>query len=109
LPVRDIAQFWSEEGVDFGDVSEDNRQSFRITPMPADLDYRLPRECPDEMEDHFPVSVDKEDVYHGHTPTKWQRKKKPKHIEDSKHDAPLEIDVFPVLRAVDKFKAKNFD
>ena len=60
------------------------------------------------MEDYFTVSVDKADVYHGHIPRKWQRKKKPKHIEDVKDDAPLEIDLFSVLKAVDEFKAKNF-
>lgn len=107
--VKVIAEFWREEGVDFRNVSEDNGQSFRITPMPADLDYPLPPECPDDMEDYFTVSVDKEDVYHGHTPTKWQRRKKPKHTEDVKDDAPLEIDLFPVLMAVDEFKAKNFN
>ena len=107
--VQDIAEFWSKEGVGFGNVSQDNGQSFRITPMPAGLNYPLPRECPDDLEDHFTVTVDKSDVYHGHTPKKWQRKKKPKRTEDVKDDESLELNLFPVIRAVDKFKETNFN
>ena len=106
--VKDIAEFWSSEGVDFHRVSKDNGQSFQVTPMPAGLDYPLPEECPDDMKNHFTVSVDKEDVYHGHTPMKRQKKKKLEHIVNFKDDAPLEIDLFLVLTAVDEFKAKNF-
>ena len=103
-----VAEFWNTEKVDFHAISTDNGNSFKVEAMPSNLDYPLPRECPDEMEDHFTISIDKAVIYHGHTPTKWIRRKKPKRTEDLKDEAKLEIDLFLMLRAIDSVKTKNF-
>ena len=67
-----------------------------------------PEECPDELEKYFTISTDKADVYHGHTPTKKVRNKKPKYFIDLEDGEPLEIDIFLVLRQIDKCKTKDF-
>jgi hypothetical protein len=103
-----VAGFWRTSAVDFSAVSPDNGNSFQVEALPSNLDYPLPRECPDELEDHFTISIDKADIYHDHTPTKRNRSKKPKNIEDQKDAAPLDIDLFTVLRAIDKTKTRNF-
>lgn len=103
-----VAEFWSSKNVDFQGIATDDGNSFKVTQLPSDLDDPLPEECPDELEDHFTILIDKADVYHGHTPSKRSRRKKPKKIEDLKDDAPLEIDLFGMLVELDRVKSKNF-
>ena len=105
---QDVAGFWRRKKVDFQEISTNNGNSFEVKALPSNLNYPLPRECPDELEDHFTISIDKADVYHGHTPTKWDRRKKPKFIEDQQDEASLQIDLFLMLRKIDTVKTKNF-
>ena len=75
---KDVANYWRDHYVDFEEISTDGGNSFKVEALPSNLDYPLPEECPDELEDYFTISTDKADVYHGHTPNKKVRNKKAK-------------------------------
>ena len=105
-----VADFWTNVGVDFSAVSKDDGKTFQVAQLPSDLDYPLPEDCPDELEDYFTISVDKSNVYHGHTPSKrQQRGEKPKFIGELEDGARLEIDLFSVLKEIDESKTENFN
>lgn len=67
--LEDVAKFWKNNNVNFDKVSVDDGNSFQVQKLPSHLDYPLPsEECPDALENHFTVSISREDVYYGHTP-----------------------------------------
>jgi hypothetical protein len=109
--LEDVAEFWKNNNVDFDNVSVDDGNSFQVQELPSDLDYPLPSgECPDALEDHFTVSISREDVYYGHTPTMKTEfaSKKPKHLQEYSGNEPLEIDLYHVLRSIDEVNTENF-
>ena len=68
--LKDVAEFWKNNNVNFDKVSVGDGNFFQVQELPSDLDYPLAsEECPDALEDHFTVSISREDVYYGHTPT----------------------------------------
>lgn len=108
---KDVAEFWKNNKVNFAKVSDDDGNSFQVQELPSDLDYPLPsEECPDELEDHFTVSISREDVYYGRTPTMKTEvaPKKPKHLQEYSGNESLEIDLYLVLHSIDEVKTKNF-
>jgi hypothetical protein len=110
ISLEDVAEFWKNSNVDFNNVSVGDGNSFQVQELPSDLDYPLPKACPDALEDHFTVSISREDVYYGHTPTmKTERApKKPKHLQEYSGNKPLEIDLYLVLRSIDEVETTNF-
>ena len=105
----EVADFWTTNNVDFTAVAAEDGKSFDVTPLPQDLPYPLPEECLDELDDHFTVTISQDLVYHGQSRTnRSQPLKKQKLLLQLKDDAPLQLELFPVIRAVDAFKAKNF-
>lgn len=100
-----------QQCVNFDKVSVDDGNSFQVQELPSDLDYLLPsEECPDALEDHFTVSISREDVYYGHTPTMKTEfaPKKPKCLQEYSGNESLEIDLYLVLHSTDEVKTKNF-
>ena len=103
----DVATFWVKNGVNFDAVADDD--GFKVTPIPHHLAYPLPDEGPDELDTHFTVTIPRDLVYHGHSPSKRpQVRKKPKLLLDLDENAPLQLDLFVMLRALDVFKSENF-
>ena len=103
----DVATFWTNNNVDFTAVAA--ADGFKVTPLPESLPYPLPRECPDRLDDHFTVTISQDLVYHGQCRTRLsQPLKKQKLLLQLPDNAPLQLELFPVIRAVDRFKAENF-
>ena len=99
-----VAEFWTEEGVDFSAISnETNEKTFDVKAL--DIEYPLPDDCPDNLEDYFTVTIPKADLYYGHNPIRRNRpKKQAKYSVVLKDDADLEIDFFPILDRIDSVK-----
>ena len=97
-----VAKFWTENKVDF--TADDD--GLTVTPLPHPLAYPLPEDCPDELGDHFTVNIPRDMVYHGHSPSRPPPEKKAK--LDVDEDTPLKLDLFEMLRKVDRFKSQTF-
>jgi len=106
-----VAKFWAANDVNFEAVAADD--GFTVTPLPHDLPYPLPDECPSKLKKHFTVSVGQDLAYYGHA--RCTKPKKQKTAPDSDDDvfdwpadSPLKLRLFKVLRALDVFKTENF-
>lgn len=105
---QNVANFWTDESVDFTVVSNEDGSTFNVEAV--DIDYPLSDDCPDDLENHYTVTISNAEVYHGHVPTKKVKiTKKVKYSVTLEDDANLEIDLFPVLGCIDKVKTTNFE
>jgi len=58
-----VAEFWTENNVDFSAVYADDGKSFDVAGPPKALPYPLPRLCPTELKRYFTLDIGAADVF----------------------------------------------
>jgi len=121
---KEVADFWTKNGVNYDEIKED-ASSFKVEPVPAGLKKiqgdlgpgKLPLACPDDLADHFTVTIDMGTVYYGCDREELREepasKKAKLKVEMAKaalgDDETLELDLYEVTVALNSIKTEKFD
>ena len=114
MDTQKLAEFWTEEGVDYNKVDD----SLEVESVPLPFPDQLPPACPDNLADHFTVTIDKETIYHSaarglYKPPQEPMSKKAKLeaiIADAvlNNEEALELDLYKVTYALSLIKSEKF-